>query len=311
MFIISLVKTCIIINKIAILKVNSFIIQTKHFLMTLNFKNIVNFGVLILLFFSGIVGYAQVGYERSDSLKLQMANPSTSIDLKIIDTLMFDINKDIEEQLMPLDSILYYATENSANLKMAVAETMKFKYNRDYIKWIWLNSLQLFYNYGYGDQVTNLIASNQQNDVATQNIGIGYRVGFNFVLPLGDLIGRSARLKSLKSETEMAKYKQDEARRIYKRLIIDDYFALVSNQKLLMVKSQDLETSRITAELAFIEMRRGKTQPAELSRLRNIMAVAEIGYEQAKRDFLSSYYRLETTLTVPLIYFKQREVRKP
>ncbi|MFA9213244.1 MAG: TolC family protein [Candidatus Methylacidiphilales bacterium] len=240
-----------------------------------------------------------------------MANPTTTIDLKNIDTLMFDINKDIEEQLIPLDSILYYATENSANLKMAVAETMKFKYNRDYIKWIWLNSLQLFYNYGYGDQVTNLIASNQQNDVATQNIGIGYRVGFNFVLPLGDLIGRSARLKSLKSETEMAKYKQDEARRIYKRLIIDDYFALVSNQKLLMVKSQDLETSRITAELAFIEMRRGKTQPAELSRLRNIMAVAEIGYEQAKRDFLSSYYRLETTLTVPLIYFKQREVRKP
>ncbi len=265
----------------------------------------------MLLFFSGLKGYAQVGYERSDSLKSRMANPSTPIDLKNIDTLMFDINKDIEDQLIPLDSILYYATENSANLKMAVAETMKFKYNRDYIKWIWLNSVQLFYNWGYGNQITNIIASNQVNDVATQNLAAGYRFGINVVLPLGDLMGRSARLKSLKSEADMAKYKQDEARRIYKRLIIDDYFALVSNQKLLMVKSQDLETSRITAELAFIEMRRGKTQPAELSRLRNIMAVAEIGYEQAKRDFLSSYYRLETTLTVPLINFKKREVKKP
>lgn len=279
--------------------------------MTINFKFLINFGAFILLLFSGLNGYAQVGYERSDSLKSRMANPSTPIDLKNIDTLMFDINKDIEEQLIPLDSILYYATENSANLKMAVAETMKFKYNRDYIKWIWLNSVQLFYNWGYGNQITNIIASNQVNDVATQNLAAGYRFGINVVLPLGDLMGRSARLKSLKSEADMAKYKQDEARRIYKRLIIDDYFALVSNQKLLMVKSQDLETSRITAELAFIEMRRGKTQPAELSRLRNIMAVAEIGYEQAKRDFLSSYYRLETTLTVPLINFKKREVKKP
>jgi len=279
--------------------------------MTYKHKYLINFGAIILLLISRLVSYAQVGYERSDSLKAKMANPETAINISNIDTLIFDVNKDIDEQLMPLDSILYYATENSANLKMAIAETMKFKYNRDYIKWIYLNSVQLFYNYGYGNQITNQIASNQQIDVASQSLGIGYRIGLNVILPLGDLIGRSARLKSLRSETDMAKYKQDEARRIYKRLIIDDYFALVSNQKLIRVKSQDLETCRITAELAFIEMRRGKTQPAELSRLRNIMAVAEISYEQAKRDFLSSYYRLETTLTVPLIYFKKREVSKP
>lgn len=279
--------------------------------MTYKHKYLIKFIILTVLITSSLLGYAQVGYERSDSLKSLMANPAIAIDLKNIDSLMFDVSKDIEDQLVPLDSILYYATENSANLKMAVAETMKFKYNRDYIKWIWLNSVQLFYNYGYGNQVTNQIASNQPNDIATQSLGIGYRIGLNVVLPLGELIGRSARLKSLKSETEMARFKQDEARRIYKRLIIDDYFALISNQKFLMVKSQDLETSRITAELAFIEMRRGKTQPAELSRIRNIMAAAEVGYEQAKRDFLSSYYRLETTLTVPLIYFKKREVSKP
>jgi hypothetical protein len=94
-------------------------------------------------------------------------------------------------------------------------------------------------------------------------------------------------------------------------MIIDDYFVLVANQKLLFVKSQDLETSRITAEVALIEMRRGKTQPSELSRMRNIMAIAEINYEQAKRDFLSSYYKFETTLTVPLITFRKREVKKP
>lgn len=255
--------------------------------------------------------FAQRGYSEVDSLKMRMEKPSYDLKMQLVDTNTFDINKEIEEQLIPLDSIIYYVTEKSANYKMAVAETNKFKYNRDYIKWIWLNSVQLFYNYGYGDQVTYIVSSNQQNDVATQNLGIGYRVGINVVLPLGDLMGRSARLKSLKSETEMAQHKQEEAKRIYKRLIIDDYFALISNQKLLLVKSQDLETSRITAELAFIEMRRGKTQPAELSRLRNIMAVAEVGYEQARRDFLASYYRFETTLTQPLTNFKKKEVKKP
>jgi outer membrane protein TolC len=194
---------------------------------------------------------------------------------------------------------------------MAIAETNKFKYNRKYISWVWLNALQLFYNYGYGNQINNVVSSNQTVDIATQSLGLGYRVGINFVLPLGDFIGRSARLKSLSFETEVAKHKQDDARRIYKRMIIDDYFILISNQKLLFVKSQDLETSRISAEVALIEMRRGKTQPSELGRIRNIMAIAEINFENARRDFLSSYYKLETTLTVPLTTFKKREVKKP
>jgi outer membrane protein TolC len=210
-----------------------------------------------------------------------------------------------------LDSILYYVSENSANLKIAIAETNKFRYNRKYISWIWLNAFQFFYNYGYGNQVNNVISSNQTVDIATQSLGLGYRVGVNFVLPIGDFIGRTARLKSLSYEVEAAKHKQDDARRIYKRMIIDDYFILMTNQKLLFVKSQDLETSRISAEVALIEMRRGKTQPSELGRIRNIMAIAEINYENAKRDFLSSYYKLETTLTVPLTTFKKREVNKP
>ncbi|MCF8429721.1 MAG: TolC family protein [Bacteroidia bacterium] len=246
-----------------------------------------------------------------DSLKLQLENPKINLNMSMIDTNAFDINKDIDEQLISLDSILYYVSENSANLKMAIAETMKFKYNRKYISWIWLNAFQLFYNYGYGNQVNNIISSNQTADLATQSLGLGYRVGINFVLPMGDFIGRSARLKSLHFETEIARHKQDEARRLYKRLIIEDYFILISNQKLLFVKSQDLETSRISAEVALIEMRRGKTQPSELGRMRNIMAIAEINFEQARRDFLSSYYKLETTLAVPLTTFKKREVSKP
>jgi hypothetical protein len=246
-----------------------------------------------------------------DSLKLQLENPKININISMIDTNAFDINKDIEDQLIPLDSILYYVSENSANLKMAIAETMKFRYNKKYISWIWLNSFQLFYNYGYGNQLNNIISSSQIPDLATQSLGIGYRFGVNIILSMGDFFGRSARLKSLNFETDVARYKQDEARRVYKRLIIEDYFILISNQKLLFVKSQDLETSRISAEVALIEMRRGKTQPSELGRIRNIMAIAEINFEQARRDFLSSYYKFETTLSVPLTTFKKSEISKP
>jgi hypothetical protein len=256
-------------------------------------------------------GNCQQNKSLIDSLKLQLENPKTNINISMIDTNAFDINKDIEEQLIPLDSILLYVSENSANLKMAIAETMKFKYNRKYISWIWLNSFQLFYNYGYGNQLNNIISSAQIPDLATQSLGIGYRFGVNIVLPMGDVIGRSARLKSLNFETDIARYKQDEARRLYKRLVIEDYFILISNQKLLFVKSQDLETSRISAEVALIEMRRGKTQPSELGRIRNIMAIAEINFEQARRDFLSSYYKFETTLSVPLTTFKKGEASKP
>jgi len=270
----------------------------------------INLLIIFLLIFSNL-GNCQQNKTLIDSLKLKLENPKTNINISMIDTNAFDINKDIEDQLIPLDSILYYVSENSANLKMAIAETMKSKYNKKYISWIWLNSFQLFYNYGYGNQLNNVISSSQIPDLATQSLGIGYRFGVNIILSMGDFFGRSARLKSLNYETDVARYKQDEARRLYKRLIIEDYFILISNQKLLFVKSQDLETSRISAEVALIEMRRGKTQPTELGRIRNIMAIAEINFEQARRDFLSSYYKFETTLSAPLTKFKKSEEIKP
>ena len=270
----------------------------------------INLLIIFLLIFSNL-GNCQQNKTLIDSLKLKLENPKTNINISMIDTNAFDINKDIEDQLIPLDSILYYVSENSANLKMAIAETMKSKYNKKYISWIWLNSFQLFYNYGYGNQLNNVISSSQIPDLATQSLGIGYRFGVNIILSMGDFFGRSARLKSLNYETDVARYKQDEARRLYKRLIIEDYFILISNQKLLFVKSQDLETSRISAEVALIEMRRGKTQPSELGRIRNIMAIAEINFEQARRDFLSSYYKFETTLSAPLTKFKKSEEIKP
>lgn len=267
--------------------------------------------LFILLVLVAIAVYCQPTITKEDSLKYKLEQPKIALNIPVIDTSLFDINKDLEEQLISIDSILLVATENSANVKMAIAETNKFKYNREYIKWVYLNSIQLFYNWGYGNSLSNIDASNQTSVVAAQNVSAGYRVGINLVFPMGDLIGRSARLKSLFHETELARHKQDETRRMYKRVIIEDYFNLIANQKLLIVKSQDLESSRITAELALVEMRRGKIPPAELSRLRSILAIAEIGYEQAKRDFLSSYYKLETTLTVPLIKFRKKEAIKP
>lgn len=273
-------------------------------LFNLKYQNIFILSLLVLLLNSQCICQVKITYE--DSLRYKMENIKSEIVIQNLDTSIFDFNKGLEEQLISLDSILLYATENSANVKMAIAETNKFKYNREYIKWVYLNSIQLFYNWGYGSNLNNIIASNQPNDIATQNLNAGYRFGVNLVFPLGDLLGRSARLKSLMHETDLAKHKQDESRRMYKRVIIEDYFNLIANQKLLFVKSQDLETSRIAAELALVEMRRGKIPPSELSRLRSILAIAETAFEIAKRDFSSSYYKLETTLTVPLINFKKR-----
>jgi len=262
--------------------------------------------IVILMLVINCEVFSQIKLTHEDSLRYQLENIKGGITIQKIDTAIFDFNKSLEEQLVSLDTILLYATEISANVKMAIAETNKFKYNREYMKWIYLNSIQLFYNWGYGSNLNNIVASNQPNDVATQNLNAGYRFGINLVFPLGDLLGRNARLKSLLHETDLAKHKQDEARRMYKRIIIEDYFNLIANQKLLFVKSQDLETTRIAAELSLVEMRRGKIPPSELSRMRGILAISETAFEIASRDFLSSYYKFETTLTVPLYNFKKR-----
>ena len=224
--------------------------------------------------------------------------------IAFIDTISFDPNLDLAQQIMPIDSILNYICKYSPTLKMFDAEADKSNYNKKYISTLWLNGIGLFYNYTYGNQFTSLISSTITDQQLSNNLGIGYRFGVNIQFLLGEIYGRKSKLKSLQAEIETAKQKRAEALIELKRKVIADYYNLIANQKLVKIKQADAESASITVSIAEYEMKRGKIMPSDLSRLKNIQSIADVNLELSRRDYMISYNQFETLLGCRLSNFK-------
>lgn len=216
-----------------------------------------------------------------------------------VDTILFDLNDDLSKQIQPLDSILNAAVRNSYSLKFEDASIDKARFNTKYTRYLFLNGVTGFFNYTYGDQ-TNLNTLNADGSVLNNSLGVGYRVGANVTIPMTEVFGRPQRMRQLHAEERMAKFKRMEAEVELKKRVIADYYNLIAAQKMMNVRQQDLESARLTVEIATVEMRRGKIHPSELSRLKNIQAIAESNLELSRRDFMVYYYQLETVLGVRL-----------
>jgi outer membrane protein TolC len=216
-----------------------------------------------------------------------------------VDTILFDLTIDLAKQILPLDSILGYAVRYSPELLFEDASMEKYKYNTKYTRYLWMNGVTGFANYTYGNQ-TNLNTVNSDGNVLNNSLGIGYRFGANINLPLTEVFGRPQRMRQMKAEEKMAKYKRSDVEIELKRKVISDYFNLVSSQKIMHVRQTDVQSAMLTVEIANVEMRRGKIHPSELSRLKNILAIAETNLEMSRRDLMIYYYQLETMVGVKL-----------
>ncbi len=226
-----------------------------------------------------------------------------------VDTILFNLNEDLGKQLMPIDSILNYAVNFSPALKFEDNQIKKAKGNLQYTRYLFLNGVTGFYNYTYGNQ-TNLNSVNSDGSVLNNSLGLGYRVGANITFPLTEVFGRPGRMRSLKAELEMTKYKRMDAEIEIRRKVIADYYNLIAAQKIVNVRVQDAESARLTVEIANVEMRRGKIHPSDLSRLKNVLAIAESNLELSKRDFMVYFYQLETMMGTRLHNLKRAPVNK-
>ncbi len=216
-----------------------------------------------------------------------------------IDYIAFDPDIDLASQIPSLDSLIVIALNQNPSLRFEKESVKRMEYSLKNMRFVWLNGLTGFYNYSYGNQ-TNLNTVNADGSVLNNSLGVGYRVGINFTLPATELVTRPYRMKQYKAEVEMAKAKKEEEEMTLRRLIIQDYFNLLAAQKLLWIRTQDVESAKLTSEIATVEMKRGKIHPQELSRLKNLQALAESNLEMSKKDFMTYYYVLENWVGVKL-----------
>ncbi len=241
--------------------------------------------------------------EKKDSLVWNGSKyvPFSSIP---VDTILFDFDKDLSLQIQPIDSILKYALLYSPTLKFEDAAIQKSMYNLKYTRFLWMNGITGFYNYSFGNQ-TNLNSIDNNSAILNNSLGLGYRYGFNVVIPLTEFFGRPNRMKQLRAENQMAIHNRELQQIEVEQRVISAYFNLLNAQKQMKIKEQDTESARLTVEIAMIEMRRGKIRPSDLSRLKNVHALAESSLEMSRRDFMIYYYQLESLVGRKLSKFKK------
>ncbi|AYL95159.1 TolC family protein [Mucilaginibacter celer] len=213
--------------------------------------------------------------------------------------LELDEGKDLQVQLVPLDSIIDLAVKNSPAVKFQKDLVESSKAQLDFAKRVWTNNIMGFVNYSTGNQ--SIVSSDSQSpgSVASSNITSGFRMGVQINLPLYELVGRKSRVNLYKYQYNSSINKRDESVQELKKEVIQTYYNLLYANNLLSIRSEAKESAINQYTIAQKQFKDGAIDVLELSRLKTIEVNARADYEEAKRQFSTLYAQMEPLVGVP------------
>lgn len=214
--------------------------------------------------------------------------------------LFFDLTVELDQQLLPLDSLVKQATathptvllnkelEQSAEQRLALAAKT------------WTNMLSAFANYSYGNQ--SLITTGlDERDML--NIANGYRAGINLSIPLSEFMTRKNRMNFERHEIRATQFKTSEMSLVIANQVTEEYYNMMLAQRLMLIRQNMQENSRNNLRITELEYKAGNLDIRDYTRMMEIETLARTEFERARRDFLLAYNRLEILLGIPLVTF--------
>ncbi len=216
------------------------------------------------------------------------------------DSAFLDEEADLQQQLIPLDSIITIALQNSPAIKFQQDGVDASHYQVKYMQQQWTNDIAGFFNYSAGNQ--NLLTAGNQlpGNVTSSNISNGYRTGVQITLPLYELIGRKSRVNIYKAELQSSIDKRDQVKQEAVQVLIQLYYNLLYARNLMNIRSDAKQAAMNQYQVASLEFKDGIIQASELSRLKEIEADARAYYEEAKRQFSTFYFQFQNLIGVPM-----------
>jgi outer membrane protein TolC len=220
---------------------------------------------------------------------------------------LLDEQKELQEQMIPLDSILELAVKNSPSVKFQKDLIQSAQSQLEFSKRLWTNNIVGFVNYSAGNQ--NIVSADNQTPgtQTSSNITNGLRMGVQINLPLYELIGRKSRIKIYKADLNSTINKKDESIQELKKDVILQYYSLLYASNVLAIRSEAKQSAINQYSIAEKQFRDGIIDVGELSRLKTFDVNARADYEESKRQFSTLYYQLEVLIGVP---FQQLILKK-
>jgi outer membrane protein TolC len=212
---------------------------------------------------------------------------------------LLDEQKELQQQMIPLDSILELAVSNSPSVKFQNDLIESAKSQLEFTKKLWTNNVVGFVNYSAGNQ--SIVSADNQTPgaLSTSNVTSGLRVGVQLNLPLYELVGRKSRIKIYKHDLNSTINKKDESIQELKKEVILQYYNLLYSSNLLTIRSESKQSTISEYAIAEKQFRDGIIDIGELSRLKTIEVNARADYEEAKRQFSTYYNQFEVLVGVP------------
>lgn len=228
------------------------------------------------------------------------AHVDSGMDLNQLQPSSLDLNRDLKEQLLPVDSIIQIAIKNNPGVKMNEALVKSGEAQVKYAKSEWLRDISFNFTNTYGNSTLFYTTNETPVETQTQNLNTGYRAGININIPLYEVFGRQHRVDIFRNEL-LAK---DEQRKntemeLVNRVIYQYNYAIAAH-RMMMISSENMQAALTHLAMAEKEFSEGVIPIGESARITEFAAKAKMDFETAKREFFVWYMQLETLVGVRL-----------
>jgi outer membrane protein TolC len=206
------------------------------------------------------------------------------------------VTEGIENLLPPLQSIIDTALARNLDIKAKdhLVSVREYNLKTERRRWTENLGIQADARYGTFDNFSlNTIAGVTPSSLTTRNNQLNYGIGAFLKIPFFDFATRKNTIGSFKAQVDQAVNEAGVQRDLIRQNIIKQYHEVVLKHKILKIRSKYLETARINVQMGESDFHSGKTTINEYARIADFAAIAEVNFESAKSEFITSYLILE------------------
>lgn len=214
---------------------------------------------------------------------------------------------DIETMLPPLDSLQDIAVLNNPWQGVEESNKIAAEWNLHYVRKLWTQGFRVFYKYTFGN--LPLFAIPQQAAPGVYNYDIkyqGYQAGVELSLTVFDFLAQKGKTNQAKALIEAARYKKGVEALLVRQTVADFYTNMVGWQREWKARNEDMILQGIAVQIAEKDYKEGAILYHEYARQRNVYSIAIAANEEARKNFVNFYERLQTTLGVKLVTLKRK-----
>ncbi|MBK8881864.1 MAG: TolC family protein [Bacteroidales bacterium] len=196
----------------------------------------------------------------------------------------------------PMRVMIDSAIKKNALVRYRDQEIDSKQYNLKTQQTSWTKNvgIQADTRYGTFDNFSTNTAEGQNPSIlATKTSQFNYGVGAYVKVPFYDIFNHKNQINQAKTELSQAESMAEAQRDEVTRMVITQYNNLIMKQRLLTIKSINLESSKINMEMGEKEFKTGVINLSEYVRISDIVSRAESDYEAIRADFITAYMLLE------------------